>query len=136
MNKMRKSKTRKSKIRRGGNLSKLQTETPFEGKLIGGALNTETLFEPVNKLIGGALNTETLFETDKKLIGGALVGTPYNDNFIGGSYKKRKSMKRKSMKRKSMKRKSIKRGGAQLGSFLGGTQTISDTFNKLFGTGV
>ncbi len=104
MTKPRKSK-RNRKTRRGGNGCKLNTETPFEGKQMGGGLHFSEL-EP--KLIGGKLHLNTLSELEPKLIGG---------------YKKR---------RRTAKR--VRRGGSSLGGMFGGMNTITDTINSIFDT--
>jgi hypothetical protein len=104
MTKPRKSK-RNRKTRRGGNGCKLNIETPFEGKQMGGGLHFSEL-EP--KLIGGKLEGYSLNAEEPKLIGG---------------YKKR---------RRTVKR--VRRGGSSLGGMFGGMTTITDTINSLFDT--
>lgn len=121
MTKPRKSK-RNRKTRRGGNGCKLNIETPFEGKQMGGGLHFSEL-EP--KLRGGKLHLNTLSELEPKLIGGKLEGYSLNaeePKLIGGYKKRRRTVKR------------VRRGGSSLGGMFGGMTTITDTINSLFDT--
>ena len=125
MTKTRKSNKRNRKTRRGGNC-KLNTNTLVGGNkrmnynsfgLVGG-----------NKLVGSELKGGSNKLDDDELNDSTLN----SDSFIGGSKLVGSELKGGSKKR----RKRVKRGGSSVGTFLGGTGPIVNTFNKLFGTNV
>ncbi len=123
MTKLRKSK-RNRKTRRGGNGCKLNTETPFEGKQMGGGLHFSELEEP--KLRGGKIHLNTLSELEPTLRGGKLNTNSLDEleePKIRGGYKKR---------RRTAKR--VRRGGSSLGGMFGGMTTITNTINSMFDT--
>ena len=130
MTKTRKSNKRNRKTRRGG---KLNTNT-----FIGG--NKRMNYNSLG-LVGGCnkLNGSEYVGGSNKLKGGSNklsddeLGNSNVDSFIGGCNKLVGSELKGGSKKR---RKRVKRGGSSMGTFLGGTGPIVNTFNKLFGTNV